>query len=432
MKKILILAYDFPPLNSVAAERPHFWMKEFHKEGYYPIVITRSWNSSIIDSSEKDIIGKDASEKTTETKEYTLIQKQQTWSLKPFLLQKLKLNVIPYSQKILTFLELISRFRYDLLDDKKFIYTAGKEYLQHNKVDFILATGEPFLTFKYANKLSKEFKTPWIADYRDGWSSNHHGTIKGVLQKLIVSLDRRSEKRIVSNALFTTTVNSFCQKSIEQIVNRKCYIIQNGVDLDIVDQIQLSSLPNHFIIHYGGTIYDVSYIDVLIEGINELNKRFPDNKTIVFEFYGITFVPNKAVDRLIELSKTLPNWIKIYPRVSGTLLIPAMQKANLFLDLIIDKPINAIGTKTYTYLASRRPNIVIPTVLDKATRYSKENTQVIVFNAKEFADEISKYYHLYNTGVIQKNEFTDEDIYNISRNKGIKELANVLNQYNKD
>ena len=43
--KILILYVDFPPINSIGAERPHSWYKYFHEYGLNPIVITKNWIS---------------------------------------------------------------------------------------------------------------------------------------------------------------------------------------------------------------------------------------------------------------------------------------------------------------------------------------------------------------------------------------------------
>ena len=45
MKKVLILAYDFPPYVSVGGMRPYNWyryLKEFDVE---PVVITRQWEN---------------------------------------------------------------------------------------------------------------------------------------------------------------------------------------------------------------------------------------------------------------------------------------------------------------------------------------------------------------------------------------------------
>jgi glycosyltransferase involved in cell wall biosynthesis len=45
MKKVLILAYDFPPYVSVGGLRPYSWYKYFHEFGLYPIVVTRQWGN---------------------------------------------------------------------------------------------------------------------------------------------------------------------------------------------------------------------------------------------------------------------------------------------------------------------------------------------------------------------------------------------------
>ena len=45
MKKILILAYDFPPYVSVGGLRPYSWYKYLHEYGVHPVVITRQWSN---------------------------------------------------------------------------------------------------------------------------------------------------------------------------------------------------------------------------------------------------------------------------------------------------------------------------------------------------------------------------------------------------
>ena len=45
--RILILAYDFPPNESIGGQRPWFWIKYLHEHGIYPVVITRHWNNNI-------------------------------------------------------------------------------------------------------------------------------------------------------------------------------------------------------------------------------------------------------------------------------------------------------------------------------------------------------------------------------------------------
>ena len=56
-------------------------------------------------------------------------------------------------------------------DVKREIYLKAKELCRKKSFDLILVTGEPFILFKYGHKISKEFGIPWIADYRDVWTT---------------------------------------------------------------------------------------------------------------------------------------------------------------------------------------------------------------------------------------------------------------------
>jgi hypothetical protein len=49
MKRIVIICYDFPPLNSIGAQRPFSWYKHFKSFGLCPIIITNNW------TNEKDV-----------------------------------------------------------------------------------------------------------------------------------------------------------------------------------------------------------------------------------------------------------------------------------------------------------------------------------------------------------------------------------------
>jgi hypothetical protein len=42
----LILCNDFPPINSIGAERPNSWYLYFNELGIHPVVITKNWNST--------------------------------------------------------------------------------------------------------------------------------------------------------------------------------------------------------------------------------------------------------------------------------------------------------------------------------------------------------------------------------------------------
>ena len=150
MKNVLILAYYFPPNNSIGSQRPFAWYKYFFSNGLYPIVITRHWQKNIksemdcIKPSEIQIKEKNISD------EGTIIKVPFNPTLRDKLIIKYGLNNRIFIRKLLSLVYSFFEFRWNLFDPKYEIFKAAEEYLRTNKVDCIIATGEPLF---YLNTL---------------------------------------------------------------------------------------------------------------------------------------------------------------------------------------------------------------------------------------------------------------------------------------
>ena len=77
------------------------------------------------------------------------------------------------------------------------LYNKAVKFLNREKVDVVITTGEPFILFKYGFLLKKKFGIKWIADYRDGWFHNH---VKqpGVLGRILHYYELHFEKKYIS------------------------------------------------------------------------------------------------------------------------------------------------------------------------------------------------------------------------------------------
>ncbi len=146
---------------------------------------------------------------------------------------------------------------------KRNLYFAAKEYLKNNDVDAILATGEPFILFRYASKLSNMYHIPWVADYRDDWIDNHIKAINNtdVYGKLLKFIDTKREKRYLSNCNGITSVSTLLTEQIATRNNIKEFeIIENGADLDNYIMKKNPYNTNDFVILYSGIFYDLPYL----------------------------------------------------------------------------------------------------------------------------------------------------------------------------
>jgi len=167
--KVLIFAHDFPPLTSIGAMRPESWFNYFKGFGLYPIIVTRNWGSkpnSYLDyykGSDTNIT------EIEETEKGTIIKAPFRPNLRDRLIVK---NKFSFFRKILSALLEYFKYRTFFADNTRELYHEADKYIENNKIDFILATGEPWVCFRYAHLLSKKYNIPWSSDYRDGWNTD--------------------------------------------------------------------------------------------------------------------------------------------------------------------------------------------------------------------------------------------------------------------
>ena len=224
MKKVLILAYDFPPYVSVGGLRPYNWYSYLKEYNIEPIVITRQWANDY--GNELDYVAPSKSDKTiVETSDFgTIIQTPYTPNLANRILLKHKGKKHNLLRKLISFYFEIVQFLW-VSGPKKQIYKEANQFLKNNKVDAIVATGDPYVLLHFASKLSRKFKTPWIADYRDPWSSGV--SMNGNF--LYRSINRFFEKRALRNVAAITTVSEFFKREIEALgTQNEIHIIENG------------------------------------------------------------------------------------------------------------------------------------------------------------------------------------------------------------
>ena len=350
MKKVLILAYDFPPYVSVGGLRPYSWFNYLSEYDVYPVVVTRQWTNE--HGNRLDYISK--------SKLQTVIYDKSDLGLiirtpfQPNFANRLLLNY--GDQKFVFVRKMISAFVkyiqfFFMRGPKIALYDAENEYLKTNNVDVIIATGEPYILFKYASKLSKKFDMPWIADYRDPWTIvNPKNKIKSVNL-----LNWFLERKIVKSAKALVTVDEIFRRKITHILGeRDIQIISNGFDPEAVKRVEnITQESDFFSIALVGSILKWNPIQSIFEVLSALIKENPEMK-IRLNFYGLnkpheikTLIENKFVD--------LKNYVMIFPKISNDILLERLAQNNVML---LFNYYGFTGTKIYDYLGIKRKMIL--------------------------------------------------------------------------
>jgi hypothetical protein len=342
MKKLLILAYDFPPYVSVGGLRPYSWYKYLKDFNVYPIVVTRQWSNA--HGSKIDYISPGTSNKNeVEHTQYGTIIKV---PYIPTLANKIMLkfgehNLVAIRKTITGIYEILQWFF--LIGSKKTIYRGADEYLKNNKVDAIIATGDPFILFRYASMLSKKYNIPFIADYRDPWTQNYERN-RSYLKKFNAYL----EKKYSAKANLITTVSDFFKNKIEEIsTNRNIKIIRNGYDENNLLNINIQSTHKTLQIGFAGTIYPWHPINQFLEIIHQFNLDHKSNP-VKINLLGINI---NVLSKIENEYPGLSSHIRIYPKMDNKNLMNILAEQHTFF-LFNDYSI--IGTKIYDYLALKR------------------------------------------------------------------------------
>lgn len=342
MKKLLILAYDFPPYVSVGGLRPYNWLLHLKENGVEPIVITRQWQNSF--GNHLDYIA--PSQSTT-----TIVEKLDSGEIRrtPYTPNFPNRLMLRYGENKFSILRrgitaFIEFFQFPFpIGTKNDIYKEARNYLTSHKVDAIIATGDPFILFKYASKLSREFNTPWIADYRDPWSDN---LPKGSLRRL---WERHFEKKYLKNVWKIITVSEFVADKIRQIdATKSIEIIPNGYDEGIIQSLnEIEQQSECLTISFVGTIYPWHPLELFLE---QTDLFVQQGGQVKIKFYGINAAP--PIEELLAKRYTsLKDRVQITPKIPNTTLLRELARDNVML---LFNYYSFMGTKIFDYLGIRR------------------------------------------------------------------------------
>jgi glycosyltransferase involved in cell wall biosynthesis len=346
VKKILILAYDFPPYVSVGGLRPLSWYKHLAEFGVYPVVVTRQWDNKYKNSL--DYIAPSSSPDTIieTTEKGTLIKTPYKANFANRLYLKYGNTKYVLLRKAISAYYEFAQYVFKT-GPKAELYFAADEYLKNNKVDCIIATADPYILLKYASDLSRKHNIPWIADYRDPWSQDTQFN-SNILKKTWYTY---FEKKVLANVKIITTVSSFFEKQIATLAPATpFYVIPNGYDEEVIDKAQDVQQESETLnLAFVGTIYKWHPIRSFFRVISEFISGTPDAK-ICLNFYGLSLENelNEMIDNEFPLLK---NHLKIHKKVKNELFIAELAKNNI---MVLFNHYSTIGTKIYEFVGIQR------------------------------------------------------------------------------
>lgn len=353
MKKVLIIAYAFPPHQAIGSQRPYGLAKYFPQHGWKPVVLTvdrpgetpkgikviKAEHHDLFQSIKSLIRNKSGQRPKSNGNSPTI---------KAF-------NSDQYENKLNKLIREVIYFPDSQRGWYKTAIKAAIEYLDKEKVDAVISTSSPETDHLIAKTLKKMYKIPWIADFRDPWTQN---TYRDKFA-LINYLERKLELKTMSGADAIVTVTEPWIKLLASLhKGKQIYCIPNGYDEDDFIE-KTTKLTNKFTITYAGSLYKGKRDPSLLFNVmNQLiQEKKIDRDLIEVRFYG----PKE--ERLTKQVKesNMEDIIHFYGKLPREEVINKLMESQLLLLLLWNSK-NESGFcpgKIYEYFGAGRPVIAI-------------------------------------------------------------------------
>jgi glycosyltransferase involved in cell wall biosynthesis len=207
---ILIIAYEFPPLNSGGSHRPFKFAKLLPKYGIHPIVITPEL--SALEGTNLDPGQLQNLEHPIEIIR-TPVKKLAAWQEK-----------------------MASNYYFNIEDTsakkwEPFLIEAIEKILTERDISVIYVTAPPFSMANLGRRISKRFNLPFLLDMRDAWS---HWVITPYPSYLHYRLTLIQERKALEAASAVIAVTDQMISDFQQIhpkiSKEKYYLITNAYD----------------------------------------------------------------------------------------------------------------------------------------------------------------------------------------------------------
>lgn len=266
MKKILIITYQFPPDNIIAAYRPLAYARNFPKHDLDTTVVTHLLEKTP-DQSAWQYHVSGTSPVLEEVEDYKVyrVPREQTWHQKLYL----SLIKVPGLSKVLTFLlNAFGLFDLDLIASYLCFKRFLRDHLKDHSYDCVLTLYSPFYNLRLVHWIGRKYKIPFVTDWRDlhDLRLGDKSFVPSIKDRVYLSLQERYIKKYLKHSLFVTSAGVFWAEYLGKLAGKKGYEITNGYDQALFSGIEPFE-TDYFLISHVGTLYPDQNIEIFLEGL---------------------------------------------------------------------------------------------------------------------------------------------------------------------
>lgn len=277
-KKMLLVAYLFPPIGGGGVPRALKMAKYLAEEGWEVHVLTVD---HVYHATQDDSLLRQLPDNVMihRAREFNIVQKMrptQTEAPKKTggqaasaqsggLKQALKQQVIPMLKKLKNTLMIPD----DMIGWLPYAAKLGEQVIREHNIPIMFSTSGPYTNHLVARSLKRKTGIKWIADFRDPWTQNMHRS--GVAWR--EAWEERMERSVMAESDAITTVTYGFADNFKQKFGReisRIEVIHNGFDPNDYADIEQPAEDGKFTLAYPGIFYKERNPRLLLEAVSEL------------------------------------------------------------------------------------------------------------------------------------------------------------------
>ncbi len=436
-RKVLLIAFRFPPVNAIGAVRMGKFAKYLPECGWEPFVLTVNRPRKELQQTLPQEVDESRVTRTRHIKELTsyaarvvsgdiaTVARQDNALVAAGPLWKRALTKIVIMMRPLYSLPLVQLALSEPMGWYPFAVRKGIDVVRREEIDLIYSSFPPSVTHLVAARIAKKTQVPWIAEFRDPWTESPY-TSKA---QPFHWLEQRLEKRVLRGSSLLVDLGEPSSLILGKLHAKKVAVIPNG--FDEADYSTGTPPTSTFTMTYTGGITpgrrDPSPLFQAMESLKNEGKIMPGD--IEIRFFG----PNvqASISPLVE-RYSLQGFVQLNDAVPfNESILRQKESTSLLLLEWNDKSANNTFTgKVFEYLGAGRPILAIAYPTGEIDRLLKKTgagilttdvtrlKEILATWLEEFSrsGEISSYY-----------EPKPEAIALYSRKTQARTLARVFN-----
>ena len=446
MKKVLVIAYAFPPMPYTGVYRTLRFCRYLPKFNWYPLVLTiKDYPYHSKDYSLLKKLPEDVRVYRTSTVDPAIWLKNMNKNIKKFNLSsdnniKKDTNLIntgSIATKSSSLLRKVQRSVLNLVSfpDHEifwipFAVIHGIKIILKEGPDIIYTSSPPHSTQLIGLILSKLFKKPWVADFRDPWVDVNNYPEQCFESDTYMKVGAYLEALVLRNATKVLMISDFYTQRVRNrysyLAQNKFQTITNGYDEDDLEGIVPTSYYK-FTITFAGNFYSHIKPDLFLEGL----KLWVDHTGLsdLLNKFQVLFVGHKSteVEKMIK-EQNLSDIVRCIDFVPKKRAIEICSASHvLLLVLGFNKGSEGILTsKIFDYMLCKKPIFAIVPEGEAAKLLRKSRTGLVV--SKESPDLVAQVIDNMYREFLKKGKVTYDPDWNVIKNYNTISLTSSLSR----